>query len=58
MNAFQMMVQLIPLIEKGIELICAEQGTTPEQAVNALASHLTPGKPNAPALSETAPVKQ
>lgn len=51
MNAFQIMMQLLPVLEKAIEVICAAEGVTPEQAFNRMIEHLTPGKPNVPALN-------
>jgi hypothetical protein len=50
MTAFQVMMQLLPVLEQAIEIICRAEGVTPEQAFNRLISHLTPGKPNVPEL--------
>lgn len=51
MNAFQLMMQLIPTVENAVTAICAAEGKTPEQAFNDIISHLTPGQPNSPTLS-------
>jgi hypothetical protein len=44
------MMQLLPVLERAVEVICKAEGVTPEEAFNILVSHLTPGKANAPAL--------
>ena len=55
MNWFAIVMQLLPLIKSAVEIVSKASGKTPEQAVQDVMNHLTPGAPNAAALSPQAP---
>lgn len=54
MNFFQiagLIGQIVPVIFSALETVQADSGKSWEQVVADVISHLTPGQPNAPALS-------
>lgn len=51
MGAFQLAMQLLPVAEEAIQIICKANGVTVEEAFNILIAHLTPGQPAAAALA-------
>jgi hypothetical protein len=48
--------QLIPVLFQAMGTVQADTGKSWEQVAVDVINHLTPGKPGAPALSETAPL--
>jgi hypothetical protein len=50
MNWFAIVMQILPLIKNAVEIVSKSTGKTPEQAVQEVMAHLTPGAPNASAL--------
>jgi hypothetical protein len=47
----QIIAQLLPSLVGAVETVAADRGKPPEDVVEDVINHLTPGKPNAPALS-------
>jgi hypothetical protein len=47
----QIIAQLLPVIVQAVETVAADSGKPPEVAIEDVIKHLTPGQPNAPALS-------
>lgn len=48
-------LKFLPLAIQAIQLVQQATGGTVQQAAQAVADHLTPGKPNAPALAPVPP---
>jgi hypothetical protein len=57
MNWLQLAITLFTAAKNAVHAVAQAEGKTDEQAVTDVISHLTPGKPNAPALAPTAPTK-
>lgn len=51
----QLIQQLLPVAVQGVEIVEKATGKTPEEAVQEVIDHLTPGAPNSPALTATKP---
>jgi len=52
MQWLQLMSALWPVVLQAIQTVAKVENKTPEEAVNDVINHLTPGMPNAPALGE------
>jgi hypothetical protein len=51
MQAFQLIMQLLPVVAQAASTVQADTGKPWEQVVEDVINHLTPGKPGAPSLS-------
>jgi len=51
MDFAKLLVQVLPVLKDAADTILKDEGMTEEQVIEAIISHLTPGKPNAPQLS-------
>ena len=54
MNWISLIINLLPVLGQAVEAVAAATGKTHEEAAKDVIAHLTPGAPNAPALSESA----
>jgi len=50
----RLMQQLLPVAIEGIHAVQQATGKSPEEALNEVVDHLTPGKPASPTLSAAA----